>query len=169
MRRSKSRYRKRAHQSVFPNRALLRPDNGTGLSFAHTPTGPTFLQMCLLRGGGAVGPRLESPGGFVAGRSRHRWRGHCLLYLPWIAVCRPGGGILNGAERVIGLDRFSLGSALRRGSPPLQNNNKTVIGNDERVVNGHLNIGIPRSANESSSERLSRCISGRPPLPGSVR
>src|SRR5215831_10013638 len=107
----------------------------------------------LIRGGGTVGR--------IAGQLR------CWSCTPSMArsppccicrgspICRPAGGILNGGERANGESAsiaFSLRSALRRCSPPLQNNNKTVIGDDECVVKKQprFNIGIPPSANEQT-------------------
>ena len=87
-------------------------------------------------------------------RRRHRWSNRraasllvvhaidgdvtALLYLPWIADLPPGwrhSQRRRKSERLIGLDRFLSPIGVKALlSPPLQNNNKTVIGNDECVV-----------------------------------
>jgi len=63
-------------------------------------------------------------------------------------MCRPAGGIPNGAERA---PRSLLSpievKALLAGIIEQQ---QTLIGDDECVVKKHLNIGIPPSANEQT-------------------
>jgi len=66
-----ARGRTSASSRIGPWGALIR----RRVEFCPTPTGPTFPQTCLYA---EAAPLVESPGSFVAGRARHRWRRHRL-------------------------------------------------------------------------------------------